>query len=289
MDLTPVIVAWDGQTSSHSEVHAWYHWAIDWRDISEQNMNQKYKDPDVLAQQETLSAEASAGDETTRKLLFGSQPLFNPFALNKLTDVMGKYGAAERTDENALQLTTLEENIAGSAFMSEKISGDFVAEFTFFMKDRNDFAAADGFTFAVVKADQSLLGHTGGLLGYGGLSGFAVAFDTFYNPEHNDPLNPARRVSLRINGEPQWKSLSSLLLPEAANSGNRFRVRVKLLQEKLHVRVYSFGADKSVTYTHTFSPESVPSEKRVGFTASTGSGAQRHLIDDVLIMPLNSN
>jgi hypothetical protein len=155
------------------------------------------------------------------------------------------------------------------------------------MAEKNSFAAADGLTFAVVDASQiRKVGDAGGYLGYGGLSGFAVAFDTYWNKEHDDGAKPWMKVSLRKNGLATWVSLPDHEVLEPFYSGQWFKVRISYsaFSQGLAVRVYSLGQDKSILIqTELPFDLDLPIAKNIGFTAATGTGAQRHIIDDVLI------
>lgn len=167
------------------------------------------------------------------------------------------------------------------------------AEFTLRLAANRSSMPADGITFVIADANQktdSLMGRVGGELGYAGLNGVAVAFDNYFNSEYKDPLDPGTKISLRINGMPDWVSLPDAFLPESLSVGNPWRARLTLDSSKREISwlVYSFGADKSIAGKSKLPANAkIPHEKAIGFTAASGNGAQRHIIDDVIIVPLN--
>lgn len=285
VNLTTIVQEWEGRqkiNDNHSEVHDWLHWIYDLRDQSNEGDEKYYGDEELRPQFLKLRQQWQAGNPETRRLFYRGDTAIVENFNNGEADGFSLHGLAS-VKEKELELTPSKVHSGGSAFYKTPIPGDFTAEFTFRMVEPNDFAGADGLTFAMLDADTQQLGALGGQLGYAGLSGMAIAFDTYYNPEFGDQPKPWNQVSLRLSGSAQWQSFSANKVPEPLNSGKPFRVRITVEGTQLSITIYSFGSDQA-TFLKGPVP-SMPLNKLIGFTAATGTGAQRHLIDDVIIVP----
>lgn len=188
-----------------------------------------------------------------------------------------------------LQLTPAQTWVGGSALINSTIVGDFTAQFTLQMTGRQGIGSADGLAFVVLEPPVNPLGMLGGAYGFAGMgNGFAVAFDNYQNGEHRDPADVAQRVGIRIGSGNSWRSyFAQEKLPDSLTSDNRFRVRLTLKGSILRWHIYCHGNNKPFDAEMDLSRHGVyiPQVKVLGFSASTGDGAQRHVIDDVLIVP----
>jgi hypothetical protein len=169
---------------------------------------------------------------------------------------------------------------AGSVFYSKPIrTAEFYARFDFRIEN-GDPGGADGLTFAVVDANNStllVLGSSGQRLGYSGLSGFAVEFDTFGNAIDGFDSN---HVGVDING-----SVESIFqnnnIPNLEDNG--YYTAEVVLRGGKHLEV--FLSNSSIGYERTKVvdidlPDFTPFNSLVGFTASTGQFRSKHIIDN---------
>lgn len=311
VNLTSIVKPWSGRTlkgkergwENHSEVHDWYHWTWDQRDYGDLKKT-PYSDFDINKQRTTFFAEKKQGNMQTRRKLYWTSPIVENFRGGITPEFQffsGRGSHVQRiptlideSDVNKvkngfLQLTSSKQWLATGTWFQGGIQGGFTVEFTFQIHDCKYLSSADGITFAILDARQPIripLGRVGGELGYGGLNGLAIAFDTYPNPEYKDPRITNRTVSLRANGLPLWREEFTPELPEAINSGKKFRVRISVSDEasQINLRVYSYGEDKVVTMTKTLPHGSIPKNKFVGFTCATGRGASDHRIEKVLLI-----
>ncbi len=297
VDLTEIVKSWNGRAdkkfpgiNNHSEVHDWYHWLQDWDDYASQlnRRLQLYNDGAIQEQARQLARELTDKNNhlATRLNLYANRPHINRFELPAFS-TLRLFGSANTYDRE-LELTSSDVWQHGSAFTSGGYQGDLIVQFKFKMEDKNSFAGADGLTFALTDAKQTKkLGDNGGSLGYGGLSGLAIAFDTYQNHEHGDAAKPELQTSIRYGGSSHWENLDQIAaLPEELNSGNWFSARISLSASRrlMSVRLYSHGKDDTVLIRHGLKQDfDLPLVRSIGFTAATGTGGQRHLIDDVLI------
>lgn len=174
-----------------------------------------------------------------------------------------------------VELTAPFNNQAGTAFQTgATVSSDNVSiEFAFY---GSGGTGADGLSLTALDTTRmtSFVGDTGGGIGYGGLPGWSVEVDTFYNAEHNDPTS-LDHLSLHldgnVNGPVTWATL-----PEMEDGAwHQMSVQVS----GLHFTVSIDG----VTYIDQDVPGLGTFPAYVGFTAATGSVTNYHLIDALLV------
>jgi len=220
------------------------------------------------------------------------KPIPSPFTRQYSRDEIG----LNIVRNHSLEMTDNRPWVAAGLAFRSIIEGGFTIEFTVWMKDRlqtrTNLGGGDGMVFYVRDADQEpqlALGGAGGGMGYMGLAnnGFAIAFDTFRNKEHGDQEFTGSRLSLRLAGNVKHRMLTEMNLPASLNSGTPFRVRISLgTGRKIAIKVYSFAADKSVDIIEDLPADVIiPRRKILGFTASTGTAAQRHILDDIILVP----
>lgn len=309
VNLTSVLKRWSGRVGfsvdggEHAEVHDWFHHLLDTDDESPLRYN--YRDRVLARQKLELYHELRNRAQETRMFLYGQAPVVENFSGHNVpwfrlsqakstsknstpVPVPWDKSSANRIVESVLRMTPAEPLLGASAFSLSPMDGNFSAEFTVQMKSAPGSVCGDGMTFAIIDANhKKRLGLLGGQLGFGGLSGLAVAFDTHRNDNYGDPdeADTRRRISLRYNGSPKWQELPGAVLPEPLSSGNPFRVRVTLHDRKLTVQAYSYELDK-LTVGSKMLPKNVkiPDSKLLGFTAATGENVQQHVVDNIIFV-----
>jgi hypothetical protein len=178
-----------------------------------------------------------------------------------------------------LVLTPADNDTAGSAFYTKAIKSEGLhAQFTAVM---DGGSGADGLTLAFLDPANNgptALGGTGGLLGFAGLTGTAVALDTW--PNLNDPSDnfvgvATGTATTGYNEEgPLWTETTTDV-PRLA--GSPHPVDVTYTAGHLRIRVDGTQVlDVAVE---------LPSEVLVGFTAATGNATNIHSVRDVTITP----
>jgi glucose/arabinose dehydrogenase len=173
-----------------------------------------------------------------------------------------------------IEITPPASDQAGSAFWSSPLPSSLVyASFDAFI---GDGSGSDGMTLAIIDAAQgpAALGAGGGNLGFGGLSGVAVALDTYINP--GEPGRDFIGVSASSIGDSLGYVATSVDMPLLNN--NTTHVEVVLDSGELRVLV---GGTVVIT-----TPVTLPGDVLVGFTAGTGGTFNRHQACNVQIAGL---
>lgn len=177
------------------------------------------------------------------------------------------------TDNDWVELTSAAEWQGGTAFQTaaEVPSDDVVIAFSFFAGDRG---GADGISLTVLDADRmtGFVGSSGGGIGYGGLPGWTVEIDTFYN--RYDP-SEADHVSLHIDGDAA-DAVAVAELPEMED-GAWHDMEVVARGEDLTVSV------DGVVYLDLRSSRLGAFPAYVGFTGATGASYNAHYIDSLVV------
>jgi hypothetical protein len=171
-----------------------------------------------------------------------------------------------------LQLTSTTRVSSGSAFWSKRIPTDGIrASFTAEMLGGS---GGDGLTFALVDASTvpTRPGRTGARLGFAGLKGLAVAFQSF--PGLESPGDSSVGVVTSDLGA------KGLIWRKIVNTGSslrnvRLKVTISVAGGVLNVAVGGF----TVLTMHV----TLPKQAYVGFTAATGSHTDRHVVTGVQI------
>jgi hypothetical protein len=181
---------------------------------------------------------------------------------------------------SALVTTTNSTSLKGSAFWPHAIpSAGLVASFDSTMSGGT---GGEGQTFVLADpskgAKPTSLGGVGGLLGFGGIPGIAVALDT-----HKNATDP----SSNFVGISTGKSTTSGALAWAATTTNVSGLRPGPVH--VDVVVTATGLNVYVNGTQVLSANvAVPTNVLVGFTGSTGSLTDIHAIYNVSIANLKS-
>ena len=132
---------------------------------------------------------------------------FNDFSDTSLLALNGNAAVASTGDGNVLRLALAETWSSGSAFSTATIAtSTFSTYFEFRITDPggnlfdgNPINGADGIVF-VIQSISSSIGGAGQGIGYDGIgTSVGVEFDTWKNPQNNDPSS--NHIGIDVNGE----------------------------------------------------------------------------------------
>jgi hypothetical protein len=173
-----------------------------------------------------------------------------------------------------LQLTPVKASAAGSAFWPGRLpSGALDISFDLAI---DSGGGADGLTLTLADAAKvvpTALGASGGGLGFGGIAGVAIAFDTYKN-EANPSANFVG-ISAGAGAKPDqlhWLTTSSNVLPLR---GAPRHVDVQVRQGHVTVAVDGKSALEATV--------ALPEELLIGFTGGSGGVTDRHAVSNVRI------
>lgn len=187
-------------------------------------------------------------------------------------------GSANYDSANGwINLTPALMNQSGTAFSTAAtVTADSVEmDFLFY---QGDGSGADGIALVALNADQmtGFVGSSGGGIGYGGLPGWSVEVDTYYNGY--DPT-PEDHVAFSWNGDVSAHTVWAAL-PEMENNGwHSMQVNVQAPR----VRVTIDGT----TYINQDVSGDFNFPAYVGFAAGTGSLTNNHRIDALVVTELS--
>ncbi len=173
-------------------------------------------------------------------------------------------------------LTTARIRTAGSAIWPHPLRGITSLSASFDVQ-MDGGTGADGATFAMINAStgrSTSLGKIGGGLGWAGIPGRAVAFDTFQNPgdpSYND-------VGLIKGFNPEQPD--QLTWADSATAIPRLRGGIRHITVVVEHGLLTVTVDAAVAFT---APLALPAKLLVGFTASTGARTDRHVVSNVNI------
>lgn len=174
-----------------------------------------------------------------------------------------------------VELTQPLENQSGTAFQTATtVSADNVSiSFAFYVSGGS---GADGISVTALDSSRMVgfVGDAGGGMGYGGLPGWSIEVDTYYNADYGDPTE-ADHVSIHFDGQP-FNPGAWAALPEMED-GAWHDMEVTVLAR--HVTVSIDG----VAYIDQNLSGLTPFPAYVGFTAATGSLTNYHLIDALTV------
>lgn len=183
-------------------------------------------------------------------------------------------GSATWDSANQLvELTTPDQNLAGTAFStsSEILAENVDIEFQFYVSGGS---GADGFSLTALDTSRmtGFVGQTGEGIGYGGLPGWSIEVDTYYNS-----IDPTEEDHIAFSFDGQYDSPQAwAVLPDMEdNQWHTMNIHV----HAPHVWVEIDGItyiDQNISGHYNFM-------SFVGFTAGTGSLTNYHLIDALRI------
>jgi hypothetical protein len=186
-------------------------------------------------------------------------------------------------DGKALQLTTTDNNVAGSAFYDRSFfTSGFDASFKFRI---NDGSGADGVAFVFAKAaSAAALGvygngemNTAWGLGYYGMNGYAIELDTFKNTGNGDPDGNHVGFMLTSNGT---HVLTGSPTQSLRSSGVR-SAHIRFTASHVHVDVDGAAVlDGDLPASVTFAPDNY----WFGFTGASGGLTDHHQISGLTLV-----
>lgn len=190
-----------------------------------------------------------------------------------------------------IRLMRARNDVGGAVWRSEKqyLARGFVTEFEFQISEPCGLGkGADGIAFVIQNHGNQVLGGLGGAGGFatadgihggdtpGILFSLAVFFETFKNPEGNDPSNNFLTVS--VNGPPdevRWPPVRLALvkkLPFKLKDGKRHHARIVFEPPRLSVFLDHDSRPVMATVADLAPMLDAIGNAYVGFTASAGGG-----------------
>ena len=170
-----------------------------------------------------------------------------------------------------VELTPPAQNQSGTAFQTSSTvdASNVQIEFEFYASGGT---GADGLSVTALDSTRmtSFVGNSGGGIGYGGLPGWSIEVDTWYNGEHSDPTQDDH-LSVHIDGD-VGSPLVWAALPEMED-GSWHQMAVSVSGTWMTVSIDGVVyIDQAVSQISSF-------PAYVGFTGATGSVTNYHLID----------
>lgn len=196
-------------------------------------------------------------------------------------------GAASYDTVNEyVQLTPNTRYVAGTAFQTaEAVDSDNISiEFAFWMGPNNETSTyggsgADGFSVTAIDTTRmtTYQGANGGSIGYGGLPGWSIEVDTWYNSEtqFNEPT-VSDHVALVIDGAQGSAPEIYAELPELED-GAWHTMTVDVQGQDVQVSI------DGTLYLDDTVPALTSFPAHVGFTSATGNQTNEHLIDALTV------
>ncbi|MBN1421979.1 MAG: CotH kinase family protein [Planctomycetes bacterium] len=176
----------------------------------------------------------------------------------------------------------------GSAFYRSPISNAaFIAEFEFAVREPED-GGGEGFTFAWIRgASPEVIGAYEGGLGFWGLPGYAVEFDTSRNTAYGDP--DANHIAFDDSEDYLAAgSPSAVVVPLAGDleSGAPIQVRITFVDGTLSVAFLGVDGEGQPTETialETAVPDYILAPSFFGFTGSTSFMNADYQIENLVL------
>lgn len=177
---------------------------------------------------------------------------------------------------------------AGSLWLNQVVQLDnFTATFDVQLSGKSKSGWGDGFTLAVLDAKKNgakALGGKGGMLGYGGLSGFAIEFDTHQNTSNSFQDPKFVHVGLDVNGRMRSASLSAL--PFDIRGAGTITVQITYADGTVTVSLGRPSGSLQQVLSRTLKADDRPQTGRIGFTGATGAAFETVTVDNLrLLLP----
>ncbi len=200
-----------------------------------------------------------ATDELSWTQDFASTPSSSVFSINGSAHVTGGY----------LELTGL--NGTGTAFWSDPFPGDrWHASFDLWT---GGGSGADGLAFVfLTTSDPTVVGGSGGSIGYRGLTGTAVELDTYFN----GGVDPNGNHLAVVDAASFSNYATSTSIPTLEDAG-WFTADVYV--DGTHIEVDIDGT----TYITATLPAAATEDVLMGVSAATGGSTNYHRIDDLTV------
>ena len=172
-----------------------------------------------------------------------------------------------------VELTAPVTNVAGTAFSTAAvINAQYVdIEFLFYASGGS---GADGFSLTALDANRmtGFVGSTGGGIGYGGMPGWSIEVDTYYNS--TDPTSEdhvAFAFDGNVNAPVIWAAIPDM------EDGQWHSMHVTVSDPHILVEI------DGVAYLNQDISGNLNFSAYVGFTAATGSLTNYHRIDSLVV------
>ena len=138
-------------------------------------------------------------------------------------------------------------------------------------------SGADGFSLTALDVDRmsGFVGNTGGGIGYGGLPGWSIEVDTYYNG--HDPT-AQDHIAFSLDGD-VTNPLIWAALPEMEDE-QWHHMKVTVAAPNVYAEI------DGNTYLDATIGGNLNFNAYVGFTAGTGSLTNYHLIDSLMVTEL---
>ena len=188
-------------------------------------------------------------------------------------------GSAEITPSGVRMTNALTQS-SSVWFNNVQTSDYYTASFDFALSSPGGIGWADGFTFAMADASKTsgtAIGGMGAGIGYAGLSGYAIEFDTFYNASLGDP--DYVHVGLDLNGSVVSAAVSKPLPFEIRGTGT-VTASITYAFGAITVSIARPGGPSYQVLSAEVPRSAVPTTGRVGLTAATYSGEETAYIND---------
>ena len=135
---------------------------------------------------------------STEPTLYAQKDIF----LQEFTDsTMFNFVGTAQLFNKRIRLTEAKNFQGGGIWLKDKknVANDFAIEIGFQITN-SDFSGADGIAFVIQNTSAFSIGQYGGGIGYSSIpNSLAIEFDTYYNPERNDPND--NHISIQSNGK----------------------------------------------------------------------------------------
>jgi hypothetical protein len=186
--------------------------------------------------------------------------------------------ATANASTGTIQLTPASTEVAGSAFSALPVAtAGLAAAFT---AQLNGGTGADGLTFALADTTQAgptALGAPGGGLGFSGISGIAVALNTFPNTQANSN-NFVGIMAGPNSGNDVVTYLATATVPTPLRTGTH------TVAVSINGGVISVFVDGTKLLAYTPAAGVIPANAYAGFTGGTGGQTDIHAVSNVNIV-----
>jgi len=182
-------------------------------------------------------------------------------------------------DGGRLQITPDVSGAAGSAFFRLPLPAvDFIADFDFTISGSS--SGGEGMTFAWIRGDTpEALGTAGAGLGFFGLQGYSVEFDTAKSAGEAD----SRHVGINSTDADPSGSIASFEMAEYFEGKGIYHCRVVHKDGEIVVALSNPGIQLEPTEVLRAQSGGGDEEMFFGFTAATSTARSEHMVDNFIL------
>ena len=216
---------------------------------------------------------------STEPTLYAQKDIF----LQEFTDsTMFNFVGTAQLFNKRIRLTEAKNFQGGGIWLKDKknVANDFAIEIGFQITN-SDFSGADGIAFVIQNTSAFSIGQYGGGIGYSSIpNSLAIEFDTYYNPERNDPND--NHISIQSNGKNPISENHIYTLGMASSiptmeDGNPHILRIEYVQKIFSVFLDDMSIPKIKAYVNVDSLLQLDHGTAwLGFTSSTGGSYANH-------------